>query len=166
MHFFEHTKSLINQLQSVLDQLQPDHYYQKLTVLHGSSVGQHVRHVIEFFEELEKGYKAGTINYDNRQRRLLLETDKAAAATNLRFILDLLPKEDKPLQLVIAFDDDPSQTFIVGTTYYREVIYNMEHVVHHMAMIKTGVQCFKGISLPSSFGIAASTKRFMAACAQ
>jgi hypothetical protein len=48
----------------------------------------------------------------------LLETDKAAAATNLRLILDLLPKEDKPLQLAIAFDDDPSQTFTVGTTYY------------------------------------------------
>ena len=57
MHFFEHTKSLIHQLQGVLDQLQPDQYCQKLTVLHGSSVGQHVRHIIEFFEELEKDIK-------------------------------------------------------------------------------------------------------------
>jgi hypothetical protein len=166
MQLFIHTESLFQQIRDFLYQLSREQYDQKLPVLYGSSVGQHVRHIIECFEELEKGYKTGTVNYDNRQRSLLLETDKDAAIESMDHILLSIDKPNKVLQLSAVYNIDASHTTIVDTNYYREWMHNIEHIVHHMALIKTGAQSFKDIQLSASFGIAVSTQRARTVCVQ
>jgi hypothetical protein len=48
----------------------------------------------------------------------------------------------------------------VETTALRELVYNIEHAVHHMAIMKIGVREIASyIGLSSDFGIAASTIR-------
>ncbi|MEM9648432.1 MAG: hypothetical protein AAF969_08120, partial [Bacteroidota bacterium] len=48
----------------------------------------------------------------------------------------------------------------------REVMYNLEHTIHHHALIKVGIQFFTDIPLPESFGVAPSTLQHRQACAQ
>lgn len=166
MHFIIYTEALFQQIGDLLHQMTMQQYCKGLPALYGSSVGQHIRHVIEFFEEMEKGYETGVINYDNRQRNLLLESDKDAAMNSLQYIASSLDKKDRPLQLAISYSLDESQTSFVNTNYYREWASNIEHTVHHMALIKAGVQAFDIIQLPASFGIAVSTQRSQLVCAQ
>jgi len=49
----------------------------------------------------------------------------------------------------------------IDTTSTRELVYNIEHAVHHMAIMKIGVREIASyIKLDPDFGIAASTIRY------
>jgi hypothetical protein len=54
----------------------------------------------------------------------------------------------------------------VSTNYYREVIYNLEHTIHHMALIRVGINELGNIDLPKDFGVAPSTIKYKQLCVQ
>src|SRR5262249_55779996 len=45
-----------------------------------ASIGGHYRHVLEHFESLIKGLRAGQINYDTRERNMRLQSDVTYAS--------------------------------------------------------------------------------------
>lgn len=157
---------LFNQLESAIAQLPVTAYSQPSQVLLQASVGQHVRHVIELFQCLEQGYDRGKVNYDLRKRDLRIETDPQLAIRLLYKILSELEKTNKNLLLEAAYDVNDSDSAIIATNYYRELVYNLEHTVHHMALIRVGVQEVSDLVLPAHFGVASSTIKYRAACAQ
>jgi hypothetical protein len=55
----------------------------------------------------------------------------------------------------------------VNTNYYRELLYNMDHAIHHCALIRIGLMRFHQVNIPNGFGIAPSTirHRTLSACA-
>lgn len=157
---------LVQQLTHTLSRLTDDEYSRPLAVFNGSSIGQHTRHVIEFFVELEKGYQQGFVDYDNRQRNKTLETDKQSALALLTELAAACNKPDKLLQLSVDFHAAPAAPAMLATTYYRELAFAIEHTVHHMALIRIGIEQVAAFPLPPEFGMAASTQRFQTACAQ
>jgi hypothetical protein len=49
----------------------------------------------------------------------------------------------------------------IETNYFRELTYNIEHAVHHMAIMKIGIREVAGqVVIPTSFGVATSTIRY------
>ena len=51
--------------------------------------------------------------------------------------------------------------FQIRSNYHRELAYNVEHAIHHMALIKIGVkENAPYVQLPDDFGIASSTIRY------
>ena len=56
------------QLSESIKLLTDKEYTQTSNILFNATIGQHVRHIIELFIELEKGYISGTVNYEKRQR--------------------------------------------------------------------------------------------------
>jgi hypothetical protein len=150
-------RSTLTQLQQVLSELSDDEYKKPLPVLSHASIGQHTRHIIEFFQALHKGYDSGIVDYDNRERNNALETNHLLATQALEAIMDCMSMKDKDILLVAAYSGNPAEALSVKTTYHREVMYNLEHAIHHTAMIKIGIRQSTDVEVPSDFGVAPST---------
>ena len=159
-------KTVVFQLTEALQQVTNEQYTQQSKQMFSATIGQHVRHVIELFICLDNGYESGIINYDARKRDQLIETDKKLAITLLNTILDSIDKIQKPLVLEFSYEEGDGNHTGIATNYQRELLYNLEHTVHHMALIRIGVAEISSIVLPDSFGIASSTIKYREACAQ
>lgn len=160
MHLIIQIRNLFDQLVSVLTHLTNEQYTRQCGILSDATVGQHVRHILEHFVELDKGYTNGLVNYENRKRDHRIETDRDFTMTLLEALPARLLKPDRPLVLAASVDAGSEETVRVGTNYYRELLFNLEHAVHHMALLRIGVTDVAGISLPPAFGVAASTLKF------
>ncbi len=166
MHLNQPIRNLLEQLQIVIEELSDDQFNAPVGLLSNSTIGQHSRHIIEFFLELNNGYDDGVINYDKRKRNHAIETNRYFAIQKLDEIKNGLIKENRNLFLVIQLSAGSDEEIKVRTNYFRELIYNLEHTVHHMALMRIGINAASDIKLPGEFGVAASTIKFKNACAQ
>ncbi|MCB0517795.1 MAG: hypothetical protein H6577_12975 [Lewinellaceae bacterium] len=140
-------------------------YCQPLGVLSGSTVGQHTRHFIEFFQCLiEHNDKRANgerhpLNYDGRRRDLSIETNPLYALEIMEKIATQLPFLNGGHFHEIAYKNYQSNiTLTLPTSLERELLYNLEHVIHHFALIKIGLKIVAPLlDLPEHFGVAAST---------
>jgi hypothetical protein len=160
---FSTVRETATTLSNVLDQLSDLQYTSPCATLSGSSISQHVRHVIEFFQCLLSGYETGEINYDKRRRDHLIEAEKEFAKQCLATINDNIYQIDKPMVLHASLGNEAT-SWIIPTTYYREIAYNIEHAIHHMAIIRIGITEISKIILPHEFGVASSTLKYQAEC--
>jgi len=154
------------QLSSTLQQLSDEEYTRPCASLFKNTIGQHVRHIIELFQCLENGYDSGTVSYEKRKRDVVIENNKGIAENFLREIHDNLKRPNKDLLLEACYDDVSNEHLSLSTNYYREIAYNLEHTIHHMALIRTGVNEVSTIILPDNFGVATSTIKYRKQCAQ
>lgn len=160
------TRNVFEQVRTVLNALTTEQYGQSGSMLLNASIGQHVRHIIELFMELNTGYEAGVVNYENRKRDRRTETDLAFATALLIDIEAALEKPDKILVLEAGFDGGKETVIQLHTSYYRELAYNIEHSIHHLAMIRVAINQLATIPVDENFGIAAATIKYRNTCAQ
>ncbi len=156
--------NVFEELSGALEQLTPVQYAAKCRNLSGATIGQHVRHCIELFQCLLNGYDAGMVNYERRKRDLRIETDKDLAIQLLRSIAETLGLADKTMLMEAGLGTD--DVMMVTTNYNRELVYNLEHTIHHMALVRVGILEMTDIVLPESFGVAPSTIQYRKLCAQ
>lgn len=154
------------QLSASLQQLTPAEYIQPSRSLFQNTIGQHVRHIIELFQCLEQGYESGLVNYENRKRDQLIETDKELARELIQRVYQGLDKPDKAMILQATYDDHQSEPLSIQTNYFREIAYNLEHTIHHMALIRVGIAEVSAVQLPDEYGVASSTVKYRRECAQ
>ena len=146
-------------LSQTLKSIGDENYSQSIAVLSGATIGQHVRHVIELYQCLEEGKSTGAICYDNRKRDKELEASIEVATAHISRIVDSLGSHDTPLILVAEFGRSHGISTHISTTYFRELAYNLDHSIHHMALIKIGLLTIENVDLDPSFGVAPSTSR-------
>ena len=154
------------QLSETLNQLSNEEYMQPSKVLLKATIGQHVRHIIELFQCLEKGYNTGLVNYEKRKRDYQIETNKELAASLLKDIYQNIDKENKDILLEAEDYCDSVEVVSIPSNYYRELAYNLEHTIHHMALIRVGINEVSSVMLPEEFGVAYSTVKYRQQCAQ
>lgn len=154
------------QLENTLDQLNNEEFSKPCTTLFNNTIGQHVRHIIELFQCLENGYDGAIVNYEKRKRDTRIETDKTVASGLLREIYNDLNRPDKPLVLEACYDDLCENPIRIPTNYFREIAYNLEHTIHHMALIRVGINEVTNLQLPEDFGVASSTVKYRKQCVQ
>jgi hypothetical protein len=147
----------------LLRQLTNDEYTHQNPELNNATIGEHMRHIIELFECLLNNYEYGLINYDDRKRDVILQTDANEVILKIEKILVEIEKPNKSLYLA---HNCYSTSETLPTNYFRELVYNLEHSIHHQALIKVVLLRLPHIKIASSFGIAPSTLEYRKQCAQ
>lgn len=159
MQLTSRVQGLVDQLVKLLENLEDDEYTLPVEVMGNASIGQHLRHIIEFYQELVKGYDEGRVYYHKRQRDLQLETDRSFAVETLAGLVSQIHLREK--ELIVFNDEVPGpDAQVVRSSYGRELMYNIDHTVHHMALIRVAVSLVAKRELPSNFGVASSTLHF------
>ena len=163
MQIINATKEICGQLFHLCENLKRDEYSHCSSLLLGSSIGKHMRHIIEFFDILREGSEVGEINYDTRVRSGQIENDPLIAKERLALIIAWLEElsVNKNLSLYLNFDQDSRAVKQVKSNLMRELAYNLEHAIHHMALIRIALnQQFPDVRVDANFGVAYSTIRY------
>ncbi|MBC7495160.1 MAG: DinB family protein [Flavobacterium sp.] len=155
-------QNTLNELCNLLEQLTNDDYSEPCLALSSSSIGEHTRHSIEMFQCLEFQYESGVVNYDNRKRDKKIETDTNFAIDALKTVIENLNKPNKKIVLQQIIDGEELN---IESNYDRELLYNLEHCIHHQALIKVAVLQNKNINIDADFGVARSTIEYRKQCA-
>jgi hypothetical protein len=156
---FIQLKEQLEKLESLLTELTNEQYTHETPHLSNASIGSHTRHIIELLQCLLKGYKTNEVDYINRNRNLLLEQDKNEAGIALKKLIKEINLPDKELSFCsqeLTVENMPK----VYTTYFREIVYNTEHTIHHLALIKVALIEMDLQIVHSDFGMAYSTIRY------
>src|ERR1700738_46903 len=110
-------RQVLGQLTGSLRDLSLQEYTRPCSTLSDSTIGQHVRHIIESFQALGYGYEKGLVNYENRKRDKRIENDKELARQLLDQIVTRLDKEDKALLLEASYDEHSDSPITLSTNY-------------------------------------------------
>lgn len=159
-------RSVINtlsELTDLLNQLNTQEYTNPVNHLSNATIGQHTRHIIELFQCLINNYETGTVNYDSRLRNRKIETDIKYAVACIESIMQSINKVDIEMLLEQNLE---GQTKQIKTSYLRELFYNLEHCIHHQALIKVALFDNSKILVSENFGVAPSTIQYRNACVQ
>ena len=95
-----------------------------------------------------------------------IETEKDFA---IRLLQEIYDRVDRPnIDLVMRAEDYEDGTVMIEipTNYYREIAYNLEHTIHHMALIRVGINEISNVVLSQEFGVAYSTIKYRQECAR
>ena len=155
--------SSLDGLIELLNQLSQEEYSKSCFELSGSSIGEHTRHIVEMFQCLNRNYEFGFVNYDKRDRNKLIETNTSFAVQMILDIKKSIPKENKNLELQQTID---GKSVHIQSNYYRELLYNLEHCIHHQALIKVAILKCENIAVDDNFGVARSTIEYRKQCVQ
>lgn len=153
----------LDELTDLLNQLSDKDYSKSCLALSNATIGEHTRHILEMFQCLQNGYDSGIINYDNRKRNNRVQTETDFAKQCIIEIKAGLQSDNKIMFLEQFID---GLTMRIQSNYYRELLYNLEHCVHHQALIKVAVLQFENILIDDNFGVARSTIEYRKQCVQ
>jgi hypothetical protein len=149
-----------NTLQEVIELLQQLDvlaYTRPVKALSEATIGQHTRHIIELFQCLLQGYETGKVHYDKRKRDKNLETNTMYAIDALTEIQQSMYQKDRAITLYSAFGEAEQA---IPSFYFRELLYNLEHCIHHQALIKVALLDMPHVVISDTFGIAPSTIQY------
>lgn len=158
MHVKEAIIAITGQITGLLDQFNPYDYRKPLDEYDGSSIGQHFRHILEFFQCLHQGIEEGQVDYAARKRNLLYEDNPALAAEAFAAFSEQVGQysDDQPLAVCAEFGSELRPVY--ESTVGRELLFIYDHAIHHLAIIKIGLNChFPHVSTDKTLGLSPST---------
>ena len=120
-------------------------------------IGSHFRHCMDFYHAFLNGVEAGWIDYDDRRRDELFETDRRAAIATIERVVGKLgrfPALHGHTSVMVRLEDaghaqDPTSWSC--SSVMRELQSLVSHTVHHYALIAIMLQ-MNGFTLPQEFG--------------
>ncbi len=152
--------SVLEKIEELLEQVTDAELAHARGLLFGSSIGQHFRHILEFYACLLNTMDAPTFSYDRRERNMLIEQVSSEARASARASRVLLGALVRDRDLVMESELPGSSTYSQQhTTLKRELAYLADHGVHHLAMVRIALeQELPHVTFPSHLGVAASTR--------
>lgn len=158
------TLSMAAQICELLNILDNQRYAASLDIFNGSSLGQHFRHILDFYKSIVKGNHLGHIDYSDRERSAQVEVDAAYAKKAFDHILIAVKGLDEQKRIAVKADfsnytdeDRPMVESSIG----RELMFAYDHALHHLAIIKIGIRTsMPDIQLDEALGVAPATVKF------
>jgi len=155
------TQNMIVQISDLLCQLDNVAYAKPIPLFKGGTLGQHFRHILDFYNCLIEGALLGQLDYAKRARNPLMETQIEVAKDSFIVLLDKAEKLDEAKRLKVLTDFSAKETeerIIVYSSVGRELMYAYDHAIHHLAIIRMGIQtAFPEVKVCESLGVAPST---------
>lgn len=171
---------MLDQLQDLIRSLDAESYGKPLEILNGATLGEHIRHSVEFFQAYLQGSRTGRVCYDRRQRDPRIQNDPAFAletVEQIRAELRALDEQraEEPLELDVEWlerSEGSGGSDGIPSNFCRELHYVQDHLLHHSALVKVGL--FHGLDNPTAhqirdmerFGVAPSTLAYQASLNQ
>ena len=152
---------LLDQMTQFLEKINVELFITPQKLVNDSTLGQHTRHILEFYACLIEHFPSGTVCYDKRLRNRLLEESLDATLayiTNIKKEL-LMISNDPLITFEASYSADNDEWETIDSSLKRELAYTMDHTIHHLAIIKI-ILSMHGIPVDTSFGVAPSTLRF------
>ncbi len=158
----QHCVENLEAISTLLTKLDSVPYTHPLANLSMSTLGQHVRHVLEFYQCLIKGKATGVINYDNRARNLQIETSTQVALETIQQIQeDFKQLEEGDIAMEGNYTSEKDEIVSIKSSMERELAFCLEHSIHHQALLKVGlIELGLQNHIDQNFGVAPATIRF------
>lgn len=128
-----------------------------------SSIGCHIRHVLDVFQCVLIGYEYGKVDFTKRQRNLSVEENRKVGISYIRETQDKLRniKTEMFAKRINLTDNLGSGNKTVETTLEAVLLQVHSHAIHHYATIGYIIHQLQ-IELPDSeFGYNATTPKKM-----
>ena len=154
---------ILSQLIAIVQQLRDEDFNRPLALLSDNSIGKHLRHIIEFYDLMIIGYSTGEVNYDKRPHDKVLEENRVLALEKMNALKEEIMQvhDDQKITMFANYSLEKEDPVTIQTTLYRELQYNIEHAIHHMAIVKIAlINDFKEVTVPQGFGVAYSTIKY------
>jgi len=151
-------------LDSIIKHLSDEEYQKQIDSF--QSIGAHVRHIVEHYEQFLIGIKTGAVNYDKRLRSRLCETSRQCAMKKIKAIKEsLISIGDKDpncsLTLTACTDGYTSQIANgITTSLSRELLFVQQHAIHHSAQIALLCSICGKNFIDASFYLAPATVQY------
>lgn len=141
------------------------HYTKSDKGVFGSSLGSHVRHVLDHYRAFFNSIESGIVDYDNRKRETLIETSREAAIVEAEALIhefqSLALWEDQRVGVRVAASTE-DEVQVSQSSFSRELQFLVSHTIHHYALIAI-ISRFLGVDPVDTFGVAPSTLKYMQA---
>jgi hypothetical protein len=135
-----------------LIQLLDEHSYSRSdTGPYYSSVGGHLRHVLDVFACIIRGKASGTVDMTDRRRGTAAETDPEAGLNYLNSVIQDLSRLERvdPSTPVMMVDDLGAGRTEIPSTIGAALCQAHSHAIHHFACIGY-ILHLQGVELPDS----------------
>ena len=146
---------VLSRVKALLGEIEEGHYQKPHTQFLESSIGGHVRHIIDFYDLFLEGSLEGMVNFTKRQRDQRLERDPRLAWKAVSRIEEALKErftQSENHQISVISDSGECFPSIHG----RELEFLVGHAVHHNAMIVAMCKTL-GVLVSSEMAFAQST---------
>lgn len=124
-----------------------------------SQPGSHIRHILDHYRALQAGISGGEVDYDFRRRQCSAESDRSCAEQEL---LDtkLWLQGLSPVPVAVKVKSEVSLSeccsIVIDSDSSREMLYVLNHTVHHMAYLSLLLQV-NDVTVCESVGLAPAT---------
>lgn len=156
-------KENLNSMLVLLKKITNQDYSTPIKHLNNSTIGQHYRHIIEFYLCYLKGLEDNHINFDSRERSIKLETNKTCCIETKNTIIEKLSSKLNNQSAIIFeynYTIENSQSAEMVSNTLRELLFCLDHSIHHQALIKVAlIELGKEKIMGDNFGMAYSTIR-------
>lgn len=142
--------------------IRPETYTARSDPYASSTIGEHIRHLVDMYHALIDGESTGIVDFNRRRRGAPIETSLSQALTELSDIKAWLQGpalNDDELQVVTEVALGKTKTVMLGSTLMRELVFTSSHAVHHFALIAT-IARLQGVEVGADLGVAAATASY------
>jgi len=145
----------------LLNNISDEHYSNTSIAPYYSSIGSHVRHILDVFDCVFEGLESAEVNLINRKRNNLAENFTEHGIQYFNEIIEKIKQlENENLDKIVKVTDDLGLGILtVNYTLSAALIQAHSHAIHHFASVGYVISQL-GIDLPDEdFGFNPTTPR-------
>lgn len=163
LHFIESLQNTLKQAMILLDDISEKSYQDTSIAPYYSSIGRHMRHIIDFYQSIFNGLNNYLIDLTDRKREEILEVDPVVAKQRIESIINEL-NDYKQYDLAEKYeliDDFGLGKQSIPTNLYSVFAQANSHSIHHFAIIAQLLD-IQGIEIKNQyFGYNPSTPKIV-----